>query len=123
MRRGGSQGTHIEHLASKICDGLLQRAVRQMKKDKIKMDDSKTGLTKIRNYFRQHLAVIVVALLPNPRFDGQTKEKLTLNAKDWGFPATITDAMVEKIDKKLALVDKVLALLVQKYLLTGSTKV
>lgn len=103
-----SQGTHIEHLVQKICDGLLQRAVRQMKRDKIKMDDSKTGLTKIRNYFRQQMAIFVVALLPNPRFDGQTKEKLTLNPKDWGFPATISDSMVERIDKKLGLVDKVL---------------
>ena len=57
----------------------------QMKKDKIKFDDSKAGLTKTRNYFRQHMAIIVVALLPNPRFDGQTKEKLTLHTKDWGF--------------------------------------
>jgi hypothetical protein len=43
----------------------------QMKKDKVKMDETKTGLTKIKNYFRQHMAIIVVALLPNPRFDGQ----------------------------------------------------
>jgi hypothetical protein len=42
-----------------------------MKKDKVKMDETKTGLTKIKNYFRQHMAIIVVALLPNPRFDGQ----------------------------------------------------
>ena len=103
-----SQGTHIEHLVTKISDGLLQRAVRQMKRDKIKMDDSRTGLTKIKNYFRQHIAVVVVALLPNPRFDGQTKEKLTLNPKDWGFPASISESMVERIDKKLGLVDKVL---------------
>ena len=78
-----------------------------MKRDKIKMDDSKTGLAKIKNYFRQHMSVIVVALLPNPRFDGQTKEKLTLHPKDWGFAAAVSDAMIERLDKKLGLVDKV----------------
>jgi DNA gyrase/topoisomerase IV subunit B len=63
----------------------------QLKKDKIKFDDSKAGVTKMRNYFRQHMALIVVALLPNPRFDGQTKEKLTLHTKDWGFnPSTVS---------------------------------
>ena len=91
----------------RISEGLLQRAVRQMKRDKIKMDDSKTGLAKIKNYFRQHMSIIVVALLPNPRFDGQTKEKLTLHPKDWGFAAAVSDAMIERLDKKLGLVDKV----------------
>ena len=96
-----------KHLVRRISEGLLQRAVRQMKRDKIKMDDSKTGLAKIKNYFRQHMSIIVVALLPNPRFDGQTKEKLTLHPKDWGFAAAVSDAMIERLDKKLGLVDKV----------------
>lgn len=53
------------------------------------------------------MAVMVVALLPNPRFDGQTKEKLTLHAREWGFDPTIDDKLIERIDKKLGLVDKV----------------
>eukprot|EP00960_Hanusia_phi_P074027 768137-Hanusia_phi.AAC.13 len=84
------------------------RAIRQQKRDKLKLDDSKTGLAKMKNYFRQHMAIIVVALLPNPRFDGQTKEKLTLNPREWGFPATIDERLVERIDRHLGLVDKVL---------------
>ena len=103
-----SQGTHIEHIISKLADGLVARAVRQQKRDKMKTDETKTGLNKMKTYFRQHMGIIAVALLPNPRFDGQTKEKLTLHPKDWGFDATIDDKLVDKVDKTLGLVDKVL---------------
>jgi DNA gyrase/topoisomerase IV subunit B len=91
-----------------VSDGLVEKAVKQLKKDKMKYDDSKTGLSKMKTYFRQHMALLVVALLPNPRFDGQTKERLTLHPKEWGFAAAIDDKLVDRIDKKLGLVDKVL---------------
>ena len=68
----------------------------------------RAGITKMRTYFRQPMAVILVALLPNPRFDGQTKEKLTLHPKEWGFPVNLDDRLIERIDKELGLVDKVL---------------
>ena len=68
-----SSGTHVEYLVNKISEGLLQRAVRQMRRDKVKMDESKTGLTRIKNYFRQHISLIVVALLPNPRSGRQAR--------------------------------------------------
>ena len=103
-----SQGTHIDHIVNRVSDGLVERALRQLKKEKMQADVSKAGLTKMKTYFRQHIAIIVVALLPNPRFDGQTKERLTLHPKDWGFVADIDDRMVERIDKGLGLVDKVL---------------
>jgi DNA topoisomerase-2 len=103
-----SQGTHIDHIVNRVSDGLVERALRQLKKEKMQADVSKAGLTKMRTYFRQHIAIIVVALLPNPRFDGQTKERLTLHPKDWGFVADIDDKMVERIDKGLGLVEKVL---------------
>lgn len=91
-----------------MSDGLVEKAVKQLKKDKMKYDDSKTGLSKMKTYFRQHMALLIVALLPNPRFDGQTKERLTLHPKEWGFAAAIDDKLVDRIDKKLGLVDKVL---------------
>ena len=103
-----SQGTHIDHVVNRVSDGLVERALRQLKKEKMQADVSKNGLTKMKTYFRQHMALIVVALLPNPRFDGQTKERLTLHPKDWGFVADIDEKVVEKIDKSLGLVDKVL---------------
>ncbi|EKX44879.1 hypothetical protein GUITHDRAFT_139486 [Guillardia theta CCMP2712] len=111
-----SQGTHIEHLVTKISDGLVQRAIKQQKRDKLKLDDSKTGLAKMKNYFRQHMAIIGLVqffrfsqtlILGCNGFD-QTKEKLTLNPKEWGFPATIDEKLVERIDRHLGLVDKVL---------------
>eukprot|EP00961_Rhodomonas_salina_P253099 3420533-Rhodomonas_salina.3 len=103
-----SLGTHVDFVTTRVAEGLTARAIKQMKREKIKHDESKTGLSKMRTYFRQHMAVILVALLPNPRFDGQTKEKLTLHPKEWGFTPVIDDKLIEKIDKKLGLVDKVL---------------
>eukprot|EP00281_Chroomonas_sp_CCMP1168_P017835 CAMPEP_0206219840 /NCGR_PEP_ID=MMETSP0047_2-20121206/4530_1 /ASSEMBLY_ACC=CAM_ASM_000192 /TAXON_ID=195065 /ORGANISM="Chroomonas mesostigmatica_cf, Strain CCMP1168" /LENGTH=598 /DNA_ID=CAMNT_0053642403 /DNA_START=15 /DNA_END=1808 /DNA_ORIENTATION=+ len=97
-------GTHVEFVVNKVSDGLVDLAVKQLKKEKIKYDETKAGISKMKTYFRQHMALVVVALLPNPRFDGQTKEKLTLHVKD----TDIDEKLVEKIDKKLGLVDKVL---------------
>ena len=37
---------------------LVARAVRQQKRDKMKTDETKTGLNKMKTYFRQHMGII-----------------------------------------------------------------
>jgi len=70
-------GRHVEHVSAMIV-GKLQELLTKKAKKETGGGDVKTSLIK------NHLFVFVKALVPNPAFDGQSKETLTTPATKFG---------------------------------------
>ena len=56
---------------------------------------------------KNHMWVFVNCLIENPTFDSQTKENMTLQAKNFGSKCEIKDDFIKKVSK-CGLLDKIL---------------
>ena len=81
-------GTHVNY----VTDSFTKQAMTLLKK-KFKSPKLKPSVV------REVLTVVVSAHIVNPTFSSQTKDKLTLPARDFGSTFEVTEAMVVKVLK------------------------
>ena len=81
-------GTHVDLVTNQITKYLVQELSKGANKVNIKP-----------NMAKQFLFVFVNSLIENPSFDSQTKETLTLSAKDFGSKCDLPEAFLKKIMK------------------------
>lgn len=79
------QGTHVNHVVSKIVDVFA--------------DSKKFKDKDVRAIAKKHVAVFIVADIVNPVFDSQSKTKLTSPAGKFEFKYTLGDEFAKKIMK------------------------
>ncbi len=61
---------------------------------------------KMTNYINRNLWLFVNAVVVNPKFSSQTKEKLTSKVSSFKFTATIPDKFILDLDKKCGILDE-----------------
>lgn len=86
-------GTHVDYVTNQIVSHIAEYLET---KKKIKV---KPALIK------ENLAVFVTAMIENPSFTSQTKESLTTKSTAFGSTCKLPDDFLEKVHKKLELVD------------------
>ena len=84
-----SGGTHVDLVVEKVANAIKDY-LNSTKKGKV---DAKVGF--IKNY----LHVFVDALVPNPAFDSQTKDRLTTEKKKISGDCVIPDSFLDKVKK------------------------
>lgn len=95
-------GTHVNYAVDGLVKSLLATLRKRLKSPRLKSSVVKDLLT-----------VVVSAHVVNPTFSGQTKDMLTLPAKDFGSTFSVPDSVVTKI-LKTGLVDFVGSILENK---------
>lgn len=80
-------GTHVDYVVNQIIGELKKYFLKKYKID-IKPSDIKN-----------HITIYINSTIINPTFSSQSKEKLTTDAKDFGFTYNISDKMVKWILK------------------------
>merc|ERR1719270_911860 len=82
-------GRHVDHVADLVTKSII---------DLIKKKN-KTGMTIKPFQVKNHLWLFVNCLIVNPTFDGQSKETMTLVAKEFGSKCTLSDKFQGQIQK------------------------
>merc|ERR1719319_1356514 len=91
-------GRHVDHVTDMVVKSLM---------DTIKKKN-KGGMTIKPFQVKNHLWIFVNCLIVNPAFDSQTKENMTLTAKQFGSKCTLTDKFHQAVTKT-GIVESVLA--------------
>lgn len=80
-------GSHVDFVLNKII---------KIMKDKLqkKMEDTK----KLTHYVKNNIVIFVNSLIENPSFDSQTKDTLTIQAKDFGSKFEFHDKFVKDLN-------------------------
>lgn len=86
-------GSHVEHVLDVILPHLSD-AVSGLTKEK--------AMKNLKQLIKSCLTVFVAALIPNPKFDSQTKTRLTSDKSAFATPFALTDAAVKKLKHKTA---------------------
>ena len=86
-------GTHVDYITNQVVSHITEYLET---KKKIKV---KPALVK------ENLAIFVTAMIENPSFTSQTKESLTTKSTAFGSTCKLPDDFLEKVHKKLELVD------------------
>ncbi|CAD5233794.1 unnamed protein product [Bursaphelenchus xylophilus] len=79
-------GRHVDYVADQIISKLI---------DTIKKKSGKSGINVKPFQVKNHLWVFVNCLIENPTFDSQTKETMTLQAKNFGSKCEPTEKFVK----------------------------
>ena len=82
-------GRHVDYVADNVVKSII---------DTIKKKN-KTGINIKPFQIKNHLWLFVRCLIVNPTFDSQTKETMTLVAKDFGSKVTLSDKFQGQITK------------------------
>lgn len=82
-------GRHIDH----VTDLLVKNLTEALKKR------NKSGVQIKPFQIKNHMWVFVNCLIVNPTFDSQTKENMTLQAKNFGSKCSISDKFVSNVIK------------------------
>ena len=81
-------GTHVNYVVDQVVEKLV--AVIKRKSGK--------GSVAIKPFqVKNHLWVFINCLVENPAFDSQTKENMTLRAKDFGSECALGDKFVKEV--------------------------
>ncbi len=86
-------GTHVDYITNQVVSHITEYLET---KKKIKV---KPALVK------ENLAIFVTSMIENPSFTSQTKESLTTKSTAFGSTCKLPDDFLEKVHKKLELVD------------------
>lgn len=90
-------GKHVDSVSSQIVDALMKSVIRKLKNVPIKSQ-----------MIKENLIIFVDSIINNPRFDTQTKERLTSNKKEFGSSYKITETFIKKVIKT-GVVDSIIA--------------
>ena len=89
-------GTHVNYIMDQIVGKLIEIL-------------SKKKVVAIKPFqVKAHINIFVNCLIENPSFSSQTKEEMTVKAKDFGSTCKLSDAFLKKIEKS-EITDMVLA--------------
>jgi DNA topoisomerase II len=86
-------GTHVDYITNQIVSHIADY-LETKKKVKVKPA-----------LIKENLAVFVTSMIENPSFTSQTKESLTTKSTAFGSTCKLPDEFLEKVHKKLELVD------------------
>jgi DNA topoisomerase-2 len=92
-------GRHVEHVTNQIVRKVVELAAKRCKDSSVKPQ-----------HVRDNLFVMVNATVPDPVFDGQTKELLTTPVAKFGCKVDVSDALVERLVKNTDLLQRATAL-------------
>lgn len=93
-------GKHVEHIANQVVIKLSELITKRNKGSSVKS-----------SHIRNNLFIFVNCTIPDPAFDGQSKEQLTTPASKFGAgKVEVSDKLIEKIYKSSSLMDRVLQL-------------
>lgn len=90
-------GRHVDYIA----DMLVKNLIEIIKKK------NKGGMQIKPFQVKTHMFLFVNCLIVNPTFDSQTKEHMTLQAKNFGSKCSLSDSFINKVGKS-NLIDQVL---------------
>ncbi|PNF31624.1 DNA topoisomerase 2 [Cryptotermes secundus] len=82
-------GRHVDHIAEHIVKQLIETLKKK----------NKGGLQIKPHQVKTHLWVFVNCLIVNPTFDSQTKETMTLQAKNFGSKCNLSDKFITNVTK------------------------
>ncbi|XP_012256449.2 DNA topoisomerase 2 isoform X2 [Athalia rosae] len=91
-------GRHVDH----VTDAIVKQLMDTLKKK------NKGGLAIKPFQIKNHLWIFVNCLINNPTFDSQTKENMTLQAKNFGSKCTLPDKFIISVTK-IGIVEAVLS--------------
>lgn len=91
-------GRHVDH----IVDTIVKQLIETLKKK------NKGGISIKPFQVRNHMWVFINCLIVNPTFDSQTKENMTLQAKNFGSKCPISDKFMGGVTKS-GIVESVLS--------------
>ncbi|KAK9502922.1 hypothetical protein O3M35_011604 [Rhynocoris fuscipes] len=91
-------GRHIDY----VVDGITKQLIESIKKK------NKGGMTIKPFQIKTHMWIFVNCLIVNPTFDSQTKEHMTLQAKNFGSKCSLSDKFYNQVNK-CGLVEQVLS--------------
>ncbi|KXJ05524.1 DNA topoisomerase 2-beta [Exaiptasia diaphana] len=80
-------GTHVNYVTEQIVDKMMAAIKRK----------NKGGIAIKPFQIKNHLWVFVNCLIENPSFDSQTKENMTLRAKDFGSKCELSDKFLKAV--------------------------
>jgi len=80
-------GRHVDHVA----DHIVKQLIETLKKK------NKGGLQIKPHQVKTHLWVFINCLIVNPTFDSQTKETMTLQAKNFGSKCNLSDKFIANV--------------------------
>ena len=84
-------GTHVETVLNTLSKYLLEKVAKKSKK---------IAGTELKPFHvKSHLWVFVNALIENPAFDSQTKERLTTKATSFGSKPDMSEAFLKRVHK------------------------
>ena len=80
-------GTHVNYVTDQIVTKMMAAIKRK----------NKGGIAVKPFQIKNHLWVFVNCLIENPSFDSQTKENMTLRAKDFGSKCELSDKFLKSV--------------------------
>ncbi|KAK2190491.1 hypothetical protein NP493_78g03001 [Ridgeia piscesae] len=83
-------GRHVDYIADQLTSKLIEV---------VKKKEKKSGLQIKPFQIRQHMWVFVNCLVENPTFDSQTKENMTLQAKNFGSKCQLPEKFILQASK------------------------
>lgn len=91
-------GKHVDYIANQITNKLIEVLNKKRKELDIKPV-----------HIKNHLFLFVKCLIPNPRFDSQSKETLTTNVSSFGSKPELSDKFMDRL-YKTGLIDNIIKL-------------
>jgi DNA topoisomerase-2 len=92
-------GRHVDHVTNQIVRKVVELAAKRCKDTPVKPQ-----------HVRDNLFVLVNSTIPDPVFDGQTKELLTTPVAKLGCKVDVSDAFVERLVKNTDILQRASAL-------------
>lgn len=103
-------GTHVDHVVTQLVTGVFEAMVRGKALEK--MEDKEKR--RYKDHIKAQLFVGVSAMVEDPSFDSQSKDRLNTRATAFGSKCTLGDAAVAAIMRKAGLRARVEAALAGK---------
>lgn len=80
-------GRHVDHVA----DAIVKQLIDVIKKK------NKGGMAVKPFQVKNHMWIFINCLIVNPTFDSQTKETMTLQAKNFGSKCTLSEKFINSV--------------------------
>ena len=80
-------GRHVDNVTDQVTNKLIEAVKKK----------NKGGVAIKPFQIKSHLWIFVNCLIENPTFDSQTKENMTLQAKQFGSKCTLSDKFVAQV--------------------------
>ncbi|XP_073968763.1 DNA topoisomerase 2 isoform X2 [Rhodnius prolixus] len=90
-------GRHVDYVADALCKQLLEAIKKK----------NKGGMTIKPFQIKTHMWLFVNCLIVNPTFDSQTKEHMTLQAKNFGSKCSLSEKFMNQVAKS-GLIEQIL---------------